>query len=83
MSQTEEYARLIEAHIPDAKATVEGGGGKFEATVISDAFEGKNLLAKHRLVYAALDDQIKSGEVHAVSIRAYTPAEWSQAGGEL
>jgi acid stress-induced BolA-like protein IbaG/YrbA len=83
MSQTEEYARLIEAHIPDAKAKVEGGGGKFEATVISDAFEGKNILAKHRLVYAALDDQIKSGEVHAVSIRAYTPAEWSQAGGEL
>lgn len=83
MSQTEEYARLIEAHIPDARAKVEGGGGKFEATVISDAFEGKNLLAKHRLVYAALDDQIKSGEVHAVSIRAYTPAEWSQTGGEL
>ncbi len=83
MSQTEEYARLIEAYIPDAKAKVEGGGGKFEATVISDAFEGKNLIAKHRLVYAALDDQIKSGEVHAVSIRAYTTAEWSQAGGEL
>ena len=83
MSQTDEYARLIEAHIPDARARVEGGGGKFEATVISDAFEGKNLLAKHRMVYAALDDQIKSGEVHAVSIRAYTPQEWTQMGGEL
>ena len=83
MSQTEEYARLIEAHIPDARAKVEGGGGKFEATVISDAFQGKNLLAKHRMVYAALDDQIQSGEVHAVSIRAYTPQEWTQVGGEL
>ena len=83
MSQTDEYARLIEAHIPEARARVAGGGGKFEATVISDAFEGKNLLAKHRMVYAALDEQIKSGEVHAVSIRAYTPAEWAQVGGEL
>ena len=83
MSQTDEYARLIEAHIPESRARVEGGGGKFEATVISDAFEGKNLLAKHRMVYAALDDQIRSGEVHAVSIRAYTPQEWSEMGGEL
>lgn len=83
MSQNDEYVRLIETHIPDAKAKVEGGGGKFEATVISDAFEGRNILAKHRLVYAALDDQIKSGEVHAVSIHAYTPDEWSQAGGDL
>ena len=83
MSQTDEYARLIEAHIPESRARVEGGGGKFEATVVSDAFAGKNLLAKHRMVYAALDDQIRSGEVHAVSIRAYTSQEWDQVGGEL
>mgnify|MGYP006287451353 CR=1 FL=1 len=82
MSQTDEYARLIEAHIPDARARVEGGGGKFEATVISDAFEGKNLLAKHRMVYAALDDHIRSGAIHALSIRAYTPAEWAESSGE-
>lgn len=76
MSDTDEYARQIESHIPDARASVSGGGGKFEATVVSDAFEGKNLIAKHRLVYAALDDRIKSGEIHALSIRAYTTAEW-------
>lgn len=83
MVQTDEYARQIEGHIPGARATVSGDGGKFEATVISDAFEGQNLLAKHRMVYAALDDRIKSGEIHALSIRAYTPQEWSQVGGEI
>ena len=71
-----------DAHMLHSKAKVEGGG-KFEATLMSDVFEGENIPAKRRLVYAALDDQIKSGEVHAVFIRAYTPAEWSQAGGEL
>jgi len=81
MARTEEFARMIEAHIPDARATVVGEGGKFEATVISDAFADKNLLAKHRLVYAALDPFIKSGEIHAVSIRAYTPEEWQEVGG--
>ena len=82
MTSTDDYARQIEDHIPEARATVEGGGGKFEATVISDAFEGKNLLAKHRMVYAALDSHIKSGAIHALSIRAYTPAEWNEVGGD-
>lgn len=83
MGQTDEYARQIETHIPGARATVSGDGGRFEATVISDAFEGNDLLAKHRMVYAALDDRIKSGEIHALSIRAYTPQEWNQVGGEV
>jgi acid stress-induced BolA-like protein IbaG/YrbA len=82
MTDTDAYARLIEEHIPGARANVVGEAGKFEATVISDAFEGENLLAKHRMVYAALDAHIKSGEIHALSIRAYTPAEWGEVGGE-
>lgn len=82
MAHTDEYARQIEEHIPGSRATVVGEGGKFEATVISDAFDGKNLLAKHRMVYAALDSHIKSGAIHALSIRAYTPDEWGQVGGE-
>lgn len=82
MAQTEEYAQLIQDHMPDARASVTGAGGKFEATVISDAFAGKNMLARHRLVYAALDPRIKSGELHAVSIRAYTPDEWDAVSGE-
>lgn len=81
MARTDEFARLIEEHIPDARATVSGEGGKFEATVISDAFADQNILAKHRLVYSALDPLIKSGEIHALSIRAYTPSEWEQVGG--
>jgi len=80
MSDLDRYAQLIHDHIAESRATVTGGGGKFEATVISDAFDGRGMLARHRLVYAALDDQIKSGEIHAVTIRAYTPAEWDAAG---
>jgi acid stress-induced BolA-like protein IbaG/YrbA len=77
MSDPNEYARQIEQHIPNAQATVEGAGGKFSAVVVSDAFEGQGLLGRHRMVYAALDPQIKSGEIHALDpIRAYTPSEW-------
>ncbi len=53
-----------------------GGGGHFQVTVVSDAFTGLPTLARHRLVYQALDDLIRSGEIHAVSIRAYTTQEF-------
>lgn len=82
MAGTDEYQQLIEDHLPGARASVTGAGGKFEATVVSEAFAGKNLLAKHRLVYAALDERIRSGEIHALSIRAYTPEEWTEVSGE-
>lgn len=80
MPETDQYAQQIETAIPNARATVAGSAGKFEATVVSDAFEGQTLLAKHRLVNAALADRLQSGEIHALSIRAYTPAEWEAVG---
>jgi len=84
MTQTDEYAREIEKHIPEARATVATEDGvHFTATVVSDAFEGKNLLTRHRMVNAALKDRIASGEIHALAIgRVCTSAEWQEKGGE-
>ena len=50
------------------------GGDHFEVTVISDLFEGASLVARHRMIYAALGEAMR-GEVHALTIRAFTPAE--------
>lgn len=70
------FARQIEAAIADSKATVTGDGSKFEAVVISPAFAGLTPIKKHKLVYAALNEHITSGTIHALTIRAYTPEEW-------
>jgi len=72
----EDIAKIIESGIKGSKATVTADGNKYEATVISDAFEGLNLVKKHQLVYALLNEHITSGVVHALTIKAYTPAEW-------
>ena len=52
------------------------GGGHFHITVVSSAFEGKNRLARHRLVYDPLSDWIPA-RIHALSIDARTPSESS------
>lgn len=72
----EEIKQIIESNLEGSKATVTADGNKYEATVISNAFEGLNLVKKHQLVYALLNEHIASGVIHALSIKAYTPAEW-------
>lgn len=72
------YSDQIEQSIDGAKATVSGDGSKFEALVISDSFNELSTLKRHKLIYAVLDEYIKSGAIHALTIKAYTDAEWAE-----
>ena len=51
-----------------------GGGGHFQLIIVSPRFEGKSTQARHRMVHAALGDMLER-EIHALSIKAYTPDE--------
>ena len=75
------FSDLVERQIADSRADVTGDGSKFEARVISPSFEGLSTIRRHKLVYAVLDEHIRSGAIHALSIRAYTPEEWDAQGG--
>ena len=55
-------------------AGAKGGAGHFDVTIVSAQFSGENTLARHRLIYAALEDMMP-GEIHALSIKAYAPDE--------
>lgn len=74
----DEVKALIEKGIPDSEAIISGEGCNLEATVISDAFEGKTMLAEQKMVYATVNDLITSGELHALGIKAFTRAEWAE-----
>jgi len=71
----EQIQQLIAAQMPDAEIEVSGGEGKYVANVISDAFDGLTPIKRHKLVYACVNEQITSGELHALTIVAKTPAE--------
>ncbi|CAB5688584.1 BolA family protein [Comamonas aquatica] len=70
---------IIRAGLACEHLTVEGDGRHWYATIVSAEFEGKRLLARQRLVYATLGDRIKTDEVHALSMKTHTPAEWANA----
>ncbi len=70
-----EIERLIEQNMKADSVAVSGGEGKYTATVVSAEFEGLNTLKRHKLVYACVNEQIASGELHALTIVSKTPAE--------
>ncbi|HEC29312.1 MAG TPA: BolA/IbaG family iron-sulfur metabolism protein [Gammaproteobacteria bacterium] len=55
-----------------------GSESHFNITVVSKEFEGKNLLAQHRIINAILKDEL-SGSIHALALHTYTPGEWIEA----
>ena len=55
---------------------VRGDGAHFEAVVVSPAFEGLNRVRRHQLVYSALGERMRE-EIHALSMRTLSPAEWA------
>ena len=67
--EIETVKALIEAGLPGAKVEVTGDGRHFEAFVVSEAFEGKSLIQRHRMVMATVNDKIASDELHALSIK--------------
>ncbi|HRX62253.1 MAG TPA: BolA/IbaG family iron-sulfur metabolism protein [Candidatus Competibacter sp.] len=77
--RAEDIAQLIEQSLPGAKAIVRGDDGvHFEAVVLSEDFAGKSLVQQHRLVYAALGGRMEREEIHALSLKTYTPDTWRQ-----
>ena len=50
------------------------GGGHFRVTVVSSLFEGKTLVARHRLVYDALAKEMRH-EIHALALTTLTPSQ--------
>ena len=52
-------------------------GTHFEAVIVCPAFEGKNMVQQHQLVYGALGDRMRA-EIHALGMKTYTPQKWQE-----
>lgn len=64
-----------ESHKHAGHAGARSGGGHFAVTLVADAFAGKGLLARHRMVYDALGEAMHT-EIHALSLKALAPEEF-------
>ena len=56
---------------------LEGDGRHWYATIVSPEFEGQRPIRRHQKVYATLGAKMHTDEVHALSMKTLTPAEWA------
>lgn len=71
----EDIESKIRAALPDARVELRdltGTADHWEATIVSQAFSGKSSLERHRMVFAALAEEMK-GPIHALSLKTFTP----------
>lgn len=68
----EEIEQRLHEKFPDCDALVEdltGGMNHFEVRVASKVFQGKSRIEQQRLVMEAFAAELKTGEVHALTIK--------------
>src|SRR5262245_3168969 len=69
-----------ESRLHAGHAGARGGRGHFAVRIVSAAFEGKSAIERHRMIHAALAEEMASS-IHALALGAWTPAEWAGGAG--
>ena len=75
--QAEEVKALLDAHLTDCQVEVMGEGANFQIIAVGEMFAALNAVKRQQAIYAAINDSIAAGTIHAVTIQTYTPAEWA------
>ncbi|MBT9506006.1 BolA family protein [Rhodoferax sp.] len=75
----DQIKNMIAAGLVCEHIELEGDGRHWYATIVSSEFEGRRAIQRHQRVYATLGDKMKNDEVHALSMKTFTPAEWASA----
>ena len=73
----EQLRAIIAAGLDCTHLEVDGDGRHWSAVVVSEAFAVLRSITRHQRVYATLGTRMHTDEVHALSMKTYTPAEWA------
>lgn len=79
MIEPEDIESKLHASLADARISVmdlTGSKDHYKVVVVTPDFEGKMPIKRHRMIYAALGEEMK-GAIHALTIEAYTPEQWA------
>lgn len=75
--QPAEIETLLQTALELDEVVVRSSGTHYEIFAVGDIFAGKRPVQKQQLVYGPLSEKIADGSLHAVTIKTFTPDEWS------
>jgi acid stress-induced BolA-like protein IbaG/YrbA len=79
----EQILQRIKTLYPEAAMEASGENCNFEVFVVSPEFEGMSLLKRQQSILALFSGELQTGKLHALGVKAKTPAELSQTPSNL
>ncbi|WP_166254068.1 BolA family protein [Marinobacter salicampi] len=76
--EAQQVAELVKQELPDCEIEVRNEGNHYLVIAVGDRFEGMSPVKKQQLIYGALNTQLAEGTIHALTIKAFTPAQWAE-----
>ena len=67
----------LKAMMPTAEIEISGVDCSFSLTIVCDDFTGQTQLQRQKRLLSCFQDALQSGKLHALTVKAYTWAEWS------
>ena len=77
MMQPSQVQTFIAEGLPCEHLAVDGDGHHFEAVIVSADFSGMNRVQRQQRVFAVVGERMEKNEIHALSMKCYTPDEWA------
>ncbi len=77
LEQTFDYSLCTVENEGDKHSAGAAAEMHFKVVMVSTEFEGKMKVARHRALYACLAEEM-AGQIHALALYLYTPAEWAR-----
>ena len=81
MMQPSTVQAILAQGLPCTHLAVDGDGHHFEAVIVCAEFAGKNRVQRQQRVFAVVGEKMERNEIHALSMKCYTPEEWEQLNG--
>ena len=75
MEQAEVVRRIVSL-VEGAEIEVEGEDCNFSVIVVSPSFSDQSRIQRQQSILGLFSEELSTGDLHALSVRAYTPSEW-------
>ncbi|MEZ9139480.1 MULTISPECIES: BolA family protein [unclassified Shewanella] len=74
--------KVIEQILSDAltvdEVHVTSDGSHFKVVAVGECFDDMSKVKQQQTIYAPLNEFIASGELHALTIKTFTPTQWKR-----
>lgn len=74
---------IVKQRLPEAEMEIEGADCDFTITIVAEQFSGLNTVKRQQMVLAEFSSYLASGELHALTVNAYTLEEWNNKSSGL